>query len=163
MPNVHFLGQKRYEELPSYISQFDVCVIPYLLTEYTKNVYPTKINEYLSLGKAVVSTSIPEVEEFNKRNDNIIYIAKTKEEFSSLTGQALSEKPSEDLYRRRIDVAANEGSWELKIEEMCNLIEQKITDKERERAVNWKDNLLINSAPYVSGGELGEKVRDEHS
>ena len=60
--NVHFLGQRKYEELPTYIKHFDIGLIPYALNEYTESVYPTKLNEYLIMGKPVISTELREVE-----------------------------------------------------------------------------------------------------
>jgi len=141
-PNVHFLGQKRYEDLPYYVSRFDICTIPYLITEYTKNVYPTKLNEYLTLGKAVISTAIPEVEAFNERNGEIVHVAKTKEDFSSLVGSLASKADSDAVRARRRTVAIEESSWAVKIEKMCGLIEKKIREKELEKSVHWKDNIL---------------------
>ncbi len=143
LSNVHFLGQKRYEDLPRYVSQFDVCTIPYLITEYTKNVYPTKLNEYLTLGKPVVSTAIPEVEAFNERNENVVRIGRSKEEFSSLIDAAVSRKTSAQEYEKRAHVALKESSWSVKIEKMCALLEEKIAEKEKERSLRWKDNLLM--------------------
>lgn len=141
MPNVHFLGQKNYDQLPAYVSQFDVCLIPYLLTEYTKNVYPTKINEYLALGKPVVSTAIPEVKAYNERNGEIVSIAGSNEDFSSQVDKAIAERSDQNVRRKRLEVAAREGSWKLKIEKMSALIEAKIAEKELERALQWKDGL----------------------
>lgn len=147
--NLHFLGQKSYEELPSYIGQFKVCIIPYLLTEYTKNVYPTKINEYLCMGKPVVSTALQEVLAFNDRNkdrksgEDIVFIGRTKEEFSGLVDKAGRESAiSCEVADKRRAVAVKEGSWKVKIEDMCGLIESEIVKKEKERSVNWKDNIL---------------------
>ena len=141
-PNIHFLGQKRYEILPSYIRNFDVCLIPYLVTEYTKNVYPTKLTEYLSLGKAVISTALPEAKMFNERNGNVISIAGTKEAFSAFITQAVRENAPAEVVKRRMKVAAAEGSWSDKIEKMSELIEKQFLDKEKDRAARWKDNLL---------------------
>ncbi len=142
LPNIHFLGTKKYGDLPGYVSNFDVCIIPYMITEYTKNVYPTKLNEYLSLGKPVVSTKLPEIEAFNNRNGNIVYVAQTKEEFSDLIRRSLAESHEGDLYERRRVVAEKEGSWKVKIEKMLELIDEKSAAKEQERSVKWKDNIL---------------------
>ncbi|MFA6321092.1 MAG: ElyC/SanA/YdcF family protein [Candidatus Omnitrophota bacterium] len=142
MPNIYFLGQKQYAQLPYYVLQFDTCLIPYLITDYTKNVYPTKINEYLSLGKSVVSTAIPEVTAFNERNDDVIYIGINKEEMNSNIGKVLKEKSGTDFYSKRVAIAEKEGSWKIKIEKMCDLIEKKISQKDRERSLKWKDSLL---------------------
>ncbi|MFA6142098.1 MAG: ElyC/SanA/YdcF family protein [Candidatus Omnitrophota bacterium] len=142
IPNVFFLGQKRYEELPYYVFQFDVCAIPYLLTEYTKNVYPTKINEYLSLGKPVISTAISEVEAFNNRNDDVIFIGRTKEVFSSLIDEVISDAKNESLCKKRATIAKEEGSWDVKIEKICGLVEGKIKEREKEKSLRWKENIL---------------------
>ena len=42
--NVTLLGQRDHADLPKYVKAFDVGIVPYLLTEYTANVYPTKLN-----------------------------------------------------------------------------------------------------------------------
>jgi glycosyltransferase involved in cell wall biosynthesis len=55
--NVHFLGPKRPEELPSYIGSFDVCLLPYVKGEVSSYyAAPLKFYEYLAAGKCVVST-----------------------------------------------------------------------------------------------------------
>ncbi|MDD3905579.1 MAG: ElyC/SanA/YdcF family protein [Candidatus Omnitrophica bacterium] len=156
--NVHFLGQKRYEELPLYISQFDACVIPYTISEYTSNVYPTKINEYLFLGKPVISTAIPEVEAFNSRNEDAVLIGRTKEEFSAHIDRAVSRRSAEDAVKKRVEVAIREGSWKVKIEKMSELIEEKVIEKERQRLIHWKDNFLLlykkRLAPVIIFGAI---------
>ena len=60
-PNVHLLGRREHRELPGYIDGFDVCLIPYRLSQFTQTVWPTKLHEYLARGKPVVATSLPEV------------------------------------------------------------------------------------------------------
>ena len=142
LKNVYFLGQKRYEELPGYVANFDACIIPYLITEYTRNVYPTKINEYLALGKPVVSSAIPEVEAFNERNGNIVHVGRTKKEFSSLIDRAASEKPDGALSRKRADTAIAESTWQVKIEKMSDLIEKKLVEKEAQKSAHWQDKIL---------------------
>lgn len=60
IPNLHFLGPKRLEELPFYLAHFDVLILPFLINEVTKSIYPLKINEYLASGKPVVATPFSE-------------------------------------------------------------------------------------------------------
>lgn len=59
--NIHYLGQKSYTDLPSYLSNWDVAMIPFLLNESTQYISPTKTPEYLSAGVPVVSTLIKDV------------------------------------------------------------------------------------------------------
>lgn len=56
MENVHFLGSKKPNELPSFIKYIDVCMNPQLLNELTIGNYPRKIDEYLAMGKPTVAT-----------------------------------------------------------------------------------------------------------
>ena len=139
-PNVHFLGQKDHTVLPDYISHFDVCMIPYILNEYTKNVYPTKLNEYLILGKPVISTKIPELQHFADAHPGVVALASDPEEFGRLIGSVRSED-SQTLRARRIDVAER-NSWEQKIEAMTALIDAKLEEKKKLRDLSWRQNLV---------------------
>ena len=60
-PNIHYLGSRQYDELPRYISGWDVALLPFARNEATQFISPTKTPEYLAAGKPVVSTSIRDV------------------------------------------------------------------------------------------------------
>jgi UDP-galactopyranose mutase len=60
-PNIHYLGPKPYDELPAYLSGWDVALMPFARNESTRFISPTKTPEYLAAGKPVVSTAIPDV------------------------------------------------------------------------------------------------------
>jgi len=140
LKNVHFLGFREHQELPKYIKAFDVCVVPYLLADYTKNVYPTKLNEYLAMGKPVVSSLLPEISAFNEKYNNIVYTAKDTEEFADFIKLALGED-NERLRKRRIEIA-KENSWENRIEQMSDLIAAEAERKKIDGETRWKENLL---------------------
>jgi UDP-galactopyranose mutase len=59
--NIHYLGSKRYEELPQYVAGWDVALLPFARNDATRFISPTKTPEYLAAGKPVVSTSIRDV------------------------------------------------------------------------------------------------------
>jgi hypothetical protein len=48
--NIKLLGQRGHDTVPAYVKAFDVGLVPYRVAEYTMNVYPTKLNEYLVMG-----------------------------------------------------------------------------------------------------------------
>jgi glycosyltransferase involved in cell wall biosynthesis len=56
--NVHFLGYKKYSDLPIYLSGMDVAILPTLINPYTKSMFPMKYYEYISAGLPVVSTPL---------------------------------------------------------------------------------------------------------
>ena len=57
-PTIRLLGPRPHTQLPGYIKSFDVGIVPYVSSEYTANVYPTKLNEYLAMGIPVVATRV---------------------------------------------------------------------------------------------------------
>ncbi len=59
--NIHYLGQKTYDELPRYLAGWDVALMPFAQNESTRFISPTKTLEYLAGGKPVVSTPILDV------------------------------------------------------------------------------------------------------
>ncbi len=61
LSNIHYLGSKKYEELPAYLSGWQMAMIPFLLNDATRYISPTKTPEYLAAGVPVVSTRIVDV------------------------------------------------------------------------------------------------------
>jgi glycosyltransferase involved in cell wall biosynthesis len=65
LPNVYFLGAKPSTELARYPQHFDVCIMPYRSTDYTRYIYPLKLHEYLAGGRPVVGARIRSLELFS--------------------------------------------------------------------------------------------------
>lgn len=59
--NIHWLGGRRYDELPAYLSGWSVALMPFAINEATRFISPTKTPEYLTAGRPVVSTPITDV------------------------------------------------------------------------------------------------------
>lgn len=128
MPNVHFFGPKAHKELPQYIRCLDVGIVPYLHNDYTTTVIPTKINEYLAMGKPVVSTDLPEVKAFNAEYNVIITSPNHPTEFISSIERALLLSTENGIATRRREVAAL-NDWHTRIERMSSLIEEELRHK----------------------------------
>ena len=120
MKNVHFLGNKTPESLPSYIKSFDVTINPQLINEVTMGNYPRKIDEYLAMGKPVVATYTPFMEYFKE----FTYLAGSKEEFALQIAKALSEHNDQLAMSRRNFAFTH--TWEANVEAISRLIEQKL-------------------------------------
>jgi glycosyltransferase involved in cell wall biosynthesis len=59
--NIHWLGSKTYKELPSYLSHWDLGLMPFALNDATRFISPTKTPEFLAAGIPVLSTRIRDV------------------------------------------------------------------------------------------------------
>lgn len=85
IPNICYIGHQSYENLPAYICNSTVCMIPFLINSITVAANPIKAYEYLAANKPVVSTNLPEVKEMPG-----IYTASSHEEFISNIGFILA-------------------------------------------------------------------------
>jgi glycosyltransferase involved in cell wall biosynthesis len=56
--NCHFLGLQPYERLPDILRGASVGLVPYVLSEHTRGVFPLKTMEYLAAGLPVVATPL---------------------------------------------------------------------------------------------------------
>lgn len=101
--NVHFYGEQPYAKLPEFLSQWDVCLIPFLSNELTRATNPVKIYEYLSAGKPIVATHLPELILIAQEAPaSGLLLANSPTSFCKMLGEALSEAglPEEDRKAR---------------------------------------------------------------
>jgi UDP-galactopyranose mutase len=124
-PNLHYLGQKRYGELPSYIAGWDVALLPFAINASTRYISPTKTPEYLAAGKPVVSTPIHDVvRPYGERG--LVHIAGDVDGFVTAVEAALAEHAAHDEARARWLCAVDEHlartSWDRTWAEMEALI-----------------------------------------
>lgn len=128
LDNIHFLGGKSYYELPTYLSGWDVAMMPFALNESTKYISPTKTPEYLAGGKPVVSTSIRDVVVPYGKN-KLVHIADTVKDFSKAIGQALNMKGRSEWLNRVDNFLAN-ISWDNTYDHMAQLIQKTMMEKQ---------------------------------
>ena len=83
LDNVTHIKQIPKSELNNYLSQMKLGLIPYLINERTKGVYPTKLFEYLAAGVPVLSTPLPEVIQY--ANESFLRISNEPIHLSSLS------------------------------------------------------------------------------
>ncbi len=129
LPNVYLLGQQEHHTLVRYIRRFDVCIVPYVKSHFTSTVVPTKINEYLAVGKPVVSTELPAVCEFNAQHDILQTASTEPKDFLPAIERALRMPTDETTIARRRAVAEL-GDWDSRLEAMSQLIEIKLRDQD---------------------------------
>jgi uncharacterized SAM-binding protein YcdF (DUF218 family) len=137
--NIHLLGVKPHADVPRYVKAFDVGVVPYKLTDYTANVYPTKLNEYLAVGVPVVTTDLPEIRRFNTRHGGVVAVAEDAEAFAAAIRAALNDSKPADVARRL--AVAHENSWESRIAEMGRLVDEAL-DRRAVTEARWDETLL---------------------
>jgi glycosyltransferase involved in cell wall biosynthesis len=123
IPNLYWLGEKGYNELPGYLKNFDVCLIPFKVNEFTEKIYPTKFHQYLGAGKPVVSSSLPELEPFKPW----VIFYRDGEGMEEAVGRALREDSEEKaLMRKRI---AGENTWDRRVKSIVEIFDRFYSEK----------------------------------
>jgi len=129
-PNIHFLGQKSYDELPLYLAGWDVAVMPFALNESTRYISPTKTLEYLAAGKPVVSTAIADVVRPYGEN-GLLRIAGDAATFADAVTAALAERGTPAFHARRVscDALVAQTSWDRTWAHMHALVRDALVRK----------------------------------
>jgi glycosyltransferase involved in cell wall biosynthesis len=117
--NIFYLGLKTHGQIPAYVREFDLALMPFRLTEAARSINPVKTLEYLAAGKVVISTAIPDVERFY---GNVVQIARSHEEFISLVGQCL-QRDNKSLIQQGLELARGQ-SWDAMAERMESFLRQ---------------------------------------
>lgn len=125
--NIHYLGSKVYQDLPMYLSGWNVALLPFLLNDATKYISPTKTPEYLAAGKPVVSTPITDVVN-PYGTEGYVKIARNAQEFIKAIEQQL--KNSDEKWLSRVDKFLAKNSWDITQGKMFELIKTAIKNKE---------------------------------
>ncbi len=117
--NVHFLGPVGIRALPSLVAAFDVALIPYRLATYTDTVFPTKLYEYLAMGRPVVSTDLPEVRKLGLP-PFAVRLAAHGDRFVAVIAEAIRDQDSAMAAQRAR--LARRRDWRPIVEEIAGLI-----------------------------------------
>ncbi|MGZ5969537.1 MAG: glycosyltransferase [Polyangiales bacterium] len=117
LPNVRIVGAVPHRALREHVREFDVAVVPYARSTYTDTVVPTKINEYLAMGKPVVSTDLPALDDARSIREVITISPASPEPFLAAIERAFASSHDLEAMRRRREVAA-ESDWSRRLDEM---------------------------------------------
>lgn len=110
LPNVRFVGEVDYADLPRQAAWFDAGIVPFRLNDLTRYVHPIKALEYLALGLPVVATPLPDLAPLA----SVALFASTDEQWSAALSAALEPdaRRSRLVAARRHAVAGHD--WQLR-------------------------------------------------
>jgi UDP-galactopyranose mutase len=123
-PNLHYPGQRDYRSLPSYITGWDVCLMPFARNAATRFISPTKTLEYMAAGKMIASTPIADVA---GPYADIVFLGDTPEQFVRACEQVLDLAPEQVEERRELmRKVLRRTSWDRTAERMRDLIARAV-------------------------------------
>jgi glycosyltransferase involved in cell wall biosynthesis/SAM-dependent methyltransferase len=118
LSNVHWLGQKQYEELPAYLYYFSVATIPFVINDITKATSPVKLFEYMAGGKPIVTTDMPECREYP-----CVMVARNALEYVAMLDEAVC-RGSWESYRQSLDREAQNNTWDVRARQILDQLER---------------------------------------
>jgi glycosyltransferase involved in cell wall biosynthesis len=144
--NIHWLGQRSYDELPAHVKGFDVCLMPFALNEATEYINPTKTLEYMAAGKPIVSTAISDVKHHFAP---VVEIGDSAEAFIAAVGRAL-EAPDAERIAEGLDLARR-NTWDSVVSRMARLVSEAV----RTRAA--RATRVVRSDKVITGDVDGTR------
>ncbi len=118
--NIHILGERSYNLLPSYIKHSDLLILPYRFSEYIESCFPIKFFEYLASGKPVLTTAIPELKVYK----DVVPEGDTPEEFLSKCSELIESPPSGEEIGKMVELA-REHTWETRINRIAEAVKKE--------------------------------------
>ncbi|HEX6374271.1 MAG TPA: UDP-galactopyranose mutase [Allosphingosinicella sp.] len=164
-PNIHYLGGKKYEQLPVYLGGWDVALMPFAINDSTKFISPTKTPEYLAGGRPVVSTPITDVIRHYGDLESV-FIADGVEAFIKGCEDALALVRSGDEWLKEVDLKLANLSWDITHARMAGLVHEaiKVPSKGpnivRSAARKAYDYLVVGAG--FAGSVIAERLASQH-
>ena len=141
LQNIHYLGPKKYEQLPSYLAGWDVAMIPFLLNDSTKYISPTKTPEYLAAGVPVISSSIVDVVNPYAIN-NLVHIADDAADFI-MAGEKELASADKKSWMKRVDFFLNGNSWDVTWKQMMHHINSTLMHRKGSSTAITKEGAYV--------------------
>ncbi|MGZ9185930.1 MAG: glycosyltransferase [Candidatus Binatia bacterium] len=117
--NIHWLGPKRYQDLPNYLAGWDAGFMPFALNESTRFISPTKTPEFLAAGISIVSTAVPDVVR-GWGQSNLVTIATDAEAMCESLASLMGDSREEWL--AHVDERLSGMSWDQTWSRMSGLM-----------------------------------------
>ncbi len=144
LPNIRYFGQRSYQQLPSYLKGWDVCLLPFARNQSTKFISPTKTLEYMAAGKMIVSTPITDVAE---PYGEIVYLGATPDEFIQACERALAASPEERAARQqKMRGVLSRTSWDATADRMEGLLAEAVAARQRTRPARTAAHTIVAGA-----------------
>jgi len=104
LPNVHWVGKVPYDELPAWVQQFDLALMPLQRSELKRASNPNKLYEYAAAGVPILAIDYCDAV---RKASGVAHVASTPEEFVRLVPEALA-----DGRRAERQAFARKHSWD---------------------------------------------------
>ncbi|MGX2031083.1 FAD-dependent oxidoreductase [Methylocaldum gracile] len=127
-PNLHYFGQRSYEELPAFLAGWDLCLLPFARNDSTRFISPTKTLEYMAAEKPIVGTPIADVA---GPYGEIVHLGDSVEQFVTACDRALTEGDDRTRRSEAMRKVLRNTSWDATARSMANEIGKVLHGRRR--------------------------------
>lgn len=142
LPNVYFLGRQKLDDVPAFVKGMDVCLIPYVLNDYTNHIFPLKLYEYMAAGKPIVASAMYEMLAYEGEE---MALGRSPEDFLAKVDAAIAEDSPARIAGRQ--AAAAHQSWDDRLDEVSAILEPLL----QERALKDAAGMPSHAAAAAGG------------
>lgn len=115
--NIFILGPRYFKDVPAYLQNSNVGIIPFKRNTFTNSINLIKLYEYFASGLPVVSTNLKGVRSINSP----AMLADSQEDFVDLILEAVNSGKDKEEFRN----FAQENSWHKRFEYVQRVVEEE--------------------------------------
>ncbi len=128
--HVIMTGVQPYESMPEYINIADICVNPFILTEATRDIFPSKTIQYLACSKAVIATPLPGMLAIIPgKQQGVVYAESENEMIKELVSLLKSPSNRERLGIAGLKYVRQVNSFDSIVKQLEHKLVEVISDK----------------------------------
>jgi glycosyltransferase involved in cell wall biosynthesis len=155
--NVHYMGQRTYDELPKFLAGWDLALLPFALNESTKFISPTKVLEYMAAELPSVSTPITDVK---VPYGDVVAVAEGAQEYIAACERMLALNADERAkLAEQVRAVVAKTSWDITASSMHALIQGAQPANKVKRMAAAAVELVAAEAAADSTGALPLQAR----
>ena len=120
--NIHFLPERPYQEIPNYLAACDLLVIPRPSNRITEYAFPSKLPEYLAMGKPVITTDVGDAKKFVKSGETgfLVSPGDTKELETAILAQKTYQTHRLRVARNASRLVEENHTWDARARKLSS-------------------------------------------
>lgn len=127
--NVRYLGSKKLEELAHEIENCDIGIIPNLRNSFTDINTPTRIFEYLALGKPVIAPRTPGIQDYFDTDSLLFFESGNSEDLAEKIEYAISHVAEVAAIAERGQEVYLAHTWQQEKKKLVSLVTMLLDEK----------------------------------
>ena len=113
LPNIIHIEAQPYKNLTSFVSGFDIQIIPFILNDITASTSPVKLFEHMASGKPILTSDMIECRKY----ESVIIYKDGAKDFEEKVEKLIKLKADAN-YLALLDKEARENTWKTRVEQI---------------------------------------------